>query len=636
MCNRFHFIFLAFFISIISVSKIQGNFNDYIQSEESSHSNYVIKIYEPGFEDEHEKIALADAKDWAWPFLSFTDIYTQSDFDPETALSCFKGDKMVGFVLVKIMGEGTAILKNEGMGVYLDIPRVLPGYEEAADLLMKRIIEVLKTKGAKFIRTRVSTMRKNSIQLAEKWNFQPHKDFPLGYKIYYTYDLRKEKLPYSTDDIEAFNRQRDLDECVERVSYYFKMPKNRVKEWLLEVDSREDLVSHIVIRKNGKLEGYCFALPHHFNRDIMATIYMDASNESYLTQLIAQTIADGIKKGHKLFLVDIIGHLLKYKETVASCGFENAATWGVYELKLNSSSESKGHRNDWPVLRDPYFGQHVSSEKAEIFMDGIISLSNEEEMCAAFTADGQEFYYNAHHQDNWAIFMTKEVDGQWTRPTPLPFTSDYTDRDFTMSPDGNKILFGSNRPPSEGASQSESLDIFVTERLSGDRWSIPTSIGYPINTDRGENYPSVAQNGNLYFFSNRENGFGGCDIYLSRLVDGRYQAPENLGAEINSDKHDWDAYIAPDESYIIFSSQNRIDSIGKQDLYISFRTEKGGWTVAKNMGPAVNSPYDEICPSLSLDGKYLFFTSRRRGKADIFWIDARIIDDLRPKDSTFQ
>jgi len=289
-------------------------------------------------------------------------------------------------------------------------------------------------------------------------------------------------------------------------------------------------------------------------------------------------------------------------------------------------------QTDFTSLKGAYFGQKAPSLKAEVFMDEVISFKNEDEMCAAFTADGKEFYFNTRHEGSWAIFMTKEIDGQWTRPKPMPFTSNFTDRDFTMSPDGTKILFGSNRPQGDNTSPMETLDIFVIERLATGEWSVPRNIGYPINTRRSENYPSIARNGNLYFFTSREDGFGGCDIYLSQFVNGRYQQPENLGSAINSDKHDWDAVISPDECFIIFSSKDRPDSIGTQDLYISFRKEDGGWTQAKNMGSAVNSSHDEICPSLSQDGQYLFFTSRRRGKADIFWIDTKIIGELKPEE----
>jgi hypothetical protein len=259
------------------------------------------------------------------------------------------------------------------------------------------------------------------------------------------------------------------------------------------------------------------------------------------------------------------------------------------ELKWIPSAKGDSPFHDWPVLRGPYFGQRVPTGKAEVFLDGIISNLNEDEMCAAFTADSREFYYNACHEGNWTIFVTKEVDGQWTQPSPLPITASYTDRDFTMSPDGNKIFFGSNRPPEQRENSSRSLDIFVTERLSSNQWSEPKNVGHPVNPDRGENYPSVARNGNLYFFSNRESGFGGCDIFVSRWENGHYSVPENLGSAVNCEKNDWDAFIAPDESFVIFSSQDREDSIGAQDLYISFRSDSGGWTLAKNMGSAVNS-----------------------------------------------
>ena len=300
-------------------------------------------------------------------------------------------------------------------------------------------------------------------------------------------------------------------------------------------------------------------------------------------------------------------------------------------ILLTGAISYSQEETDFPDLKGPYFGQKAPSEKAEVFMDGIISFVNKDEMCAAFTADGREFYFNTRHEGNWAIFVTKEIDGQWTEPKPMPFTSNYTDRDFTMSPDGAKIVFGSNRPQADMIDPMETPDIFVTERLSTGEWSAPRNLGYPVNTKRSENYPSLARNGNLYFFSSRDDGLGGCEIYLSRNVNGRYQQPENLGSAINSSKHDWDAVIAPDESFIIFSSKDRPDTLGTQDLYISFKKEGGDWTPAKNMGSAVNSFHDEICPSLSLDGNYLFFTSRRRGKADIFWIDAKIIEDLMPR-----
>jgi Tol biopolymer transport system component len=210
----------------------------------------------------------------------------------------------------------------------------------------------------------------------------------------------------------------------------------------------------------------------------------------------------------------------------------------------------------------------------------------------------------------------------------MPFTTGFTDRDFTMSPDGTRIYFGSNRPRKPGGGKLSSLDVFYSERLPSGGWSEPINAGPVVNSEHGENYPSIALNGNLYFFSCREEGHGRCDIYRARMIDNQYEPAVPLSGAVNSERNDWDAYIAPDESYIIFSSQERPDTLGGQDLYISFRTNDGSWTPAKNMGNRVNSESGEICPSVSLDGKYFFFTSRRRGKADIYWMTADIIRDL--------
>jgi Tol biopolymer transport system component len=290
-----------------------------------------------------------------------------------------------------------------------------------------------------------------------------------------------------------------------------------------------------------------------------------------------------------------------------------------------------GQEDDFPILKGSYLGQKAPGNTSEVFLDGIISTLENPEMCAAFTADGREFYFNRRYNDRWTIFSTKEVDGKWTTPKPMPFSSAYTDRDFTISPDGQQIYFGSNRPSREGGPPQNSLDIFVTQRGENNVWEHPVNLGKPINTDEfEENYPSIAGNGNLYFFSCRNDGLGGCEIYMSQFSNGKYLDPVNLGPAVNSEMNDWDAYIAPDESYIIFSSQNREDTLGEQDLYISYNND-GVWTKARNMGNRVNSSSDEICPSVSLDGKYLFFTTRRRGQADIYWIDSNIIQELKPK-----
>ncbi|TFG74501.1 MAG: hypothetical protein E4H23_11925 [Chrysiogenales bacterium] len=148
-------------------------------------------------------------------------------------------------------------------------------------------------------------------------------------------------------------------------------------------------------------------------------------------------------------------------------------------------------------------------------------------------------------------------------------------------------------------------------------------------------------------------GLGKGDIYISRFENDQYAEPENLGSAINNEHFDMDPFIAPDESYLIFSS-SRPGGSGNNDLYISFRKPDGGWSAAVNMGSAVNSYAHEIHPFVSRDGKYLFFCSKRRiaykrhsdpplsfpdkinwlakpgnELEDIYWVDAGIIKKLK-------
>ncbi len=88
---------------------------------------------------------------------------------------------------------------------------------------------------------------------------------------------------------------------------------------------------------------------------------------------------------------------------------------------------------------------------------------------------------------------------------------------------------------------------------------------------------------------------------------------------------------SPDESYILFDS-DRPDGYGKSDIYISFRTKDSFWSKAKNVGWSVNSEYSDWYPTITPDGKYLMFSRNIDGLANIMWVSAKIIEELRPKE----
>jgi Tol biopolymer transport system component len=262
-------------------------------------------------------------------------------------------------------------------------------------------------------------------------------------------------------------------------------------------------------------------------------------------------------------------------------------------------------------LPAPAPGQ-TSAPAAELFGVGIIS-TRENELNAAFTPDGRTLYITRKVGDGgrFAVILESRVlpTGRWSDPSVASFSGRYGDYDPIVSPDGSQLFFISYRPVTGDAPRRD-LDIWVVER-SGTTWGTPTNLGAPINTEGDELYPSVASDGTLYFSScGRSDSKGRCDLYRARKEGGRYLAPEQLGDSVNTAASETDAFVAPDQSYLIFAAYGRPDAIGDGDLYVSFN-RSGTWSAPRNLGPLINTVAREYCPIVSPDGQYFYFTSQR-------------------------
>lgn len=295
------------------------------------------------------------------------------------------------------------------------------------------------------------------------------------------------------------------------------------------------------------------------------------------------------------------------------------------------------NQKDLPVLTGSYLGQDPPGMTPEIFAPGILS-SSYSEIKAVFSPDGKEIYYQLWGEPFPVIVMMKEKFGRWTKPEVAPFSGQIIEG-YNISPDGKKMFIASQRPLSGEEKPSEDSRVWVTEK-SEEGWGElkvlkPSIFGYP----------AVAENGNLYLATG--------DIWISEYVNGDYAEMKKLGNSINTDEfYEEDLYIAPDESYLLFC--RRDDGFGSWDIFVSFRREDGTWTKAKNMGKKINSSVSEVYPFVTPDGKYLFFSSRRtthkafsqvpityeekikiltgpgNGNADIYWVDAGIIQEYKP------
>ena len=247
--------------------------------------------------------------------------------------------------------------------------------------------------------------------------------------------------------------------------------------------------------------------------------------------------------------------------------------------------------------------ENIKNIEPEIFEPGIINTGMNERD-AAFTPDGNRIYFTIWSGSFGTIVFSDKINGKWNKPKVAKFSGLYSDLEPFITHDGKRLFFVSNR----GNVENKDYDIWFM-KLTDSGWSSAERLPDFINTKGNEFYPSVAKNGDLYFTAKLEESYGDEDIYCSKLLNGEYQNPENLGKSINTKLGEFNSLIAPDESYIIFSSYGRDDDKGGGDLYISFK--KGNvWQNAINM-KEINSTSLDYCPALSPDGKTFYFTSRR-------------------------
>lgn len=256
---------------------------------------------------------------------------------------------------------------------------------------------------------------------------------------------------------------------------------------------------------------------------------------------------------------------------------------------------------------------------ATLFAPGVIN-TDADEYGPVFAPTGRTLYFTkrANRDGNESIVFSQFERGAWTPPTVAPFSGQYYDKEPFMTLDGSKLFFASTRPEAPGGGDT-AFDLYVVE-WEGRVWSTPRRLSLTVNSNDYDNYPSVARNGNLYFASRRQGGLGQLDLYVSRYAEGEFQQARNLGPSINSPATDADPFIAPDESFMIFSS-TREGGYGSGDLYITYR-RNGQWNEPQNLGRLVNTPEFEYTPYVTPDGQYLFFS---RGWGEIYHIDLDVL-----------
>lgn len=192
-----------------------------------------------------------------------------------------------------------------------------------------------------------------------------------------------------------------------------------------------------------------------------------------------------------------------------------------------------------------------------------------------------------------------------------------------ISGDGKTLIFTSNRTENESDMKAANLfeDVYITNRIDNKHWANPKKISNKINQKYNDAAASLSPDGKTLFLYFEE---GAGDIYTSSLVDGEWSEPKPLNKNINTSQY-WEtsASISADGKRLYFAS-NRPDGIGELDLYVSELDSKGSWGKAVNLGPAINTPENEDSPFIHPDGVTLYFSSDGHpslGNSDIFVSD---------------
>ncbi len=310
---------------------------------------------------------------------------------------------------------------------------------------------------------------------------------------------------------------------------------------------------------------------------------------------------------------------------------EAKQNYQIYKDKAHPAS-------DKIVLADKYIEDCVFALKAmknpvnfkpENLGSGI--NTKEEEYFAALTADESTLIFTRQINRNEDFYRSFKTDTGYTTAKYLSTninTPNYNEGAQCISPDGQYLFFtGCNRPDGFGR-----CDIYISQK-EGTNWSKPLNLGFPINTKGWESQPSLSADGHtLYFVSDRRGGLGSYDIWKSVLqADGKWGVPDNLGPTINTPFDEQSPFIHPDNKTLYFSS-NGWPGLGNKDIFISRLDTAGNWGKPTNLGYPINTYGEENGLTINASGTKAFFSSNNFngfGGFDIYSFD--LPQNLRPE-----
>lgn len=298
-----------------------------------------------------------------------------------------------------------------------------------------------------------------------------------------------------------------------------------------------------------------------------------------------------------------------------------------YQLFIDKSANKSGlvAKSELGLLQCDIADYTIANPKTAVIKNigGAVNTSTAE-YSPVISLDGNSLYFTSRRQ--WVDFSSDEFkdpqlntfpedifvsyldfDGEWTSPEKLEFcNNEFNEATIAVSSDEKQIYV--YKDATGGG------DIYFSD-FTGNKFSELGALDYTdVNTKFWETHCTMTPDGQtMYFVSERPEGYGGRDIYrIVRLPNGTWSKAQNMGPTINTAYDEDSPYIDVNNKTMYFGS-NGPKSMGGFDIFVTFKDDEGVWSEPVNMGTPINSTGDDLFYTTTIDGLRGYLTSFRKG-----------------------
>ena len=293
----------------------------------------------------------------------------------------------------------------------------------------------------------------------------------------------------------------------------------------------------------------------------------------------------------------------------------------VFVLFINACKTENSNKteNDFSTRESPYFVLKPPGLIPEIFAPGTVSVDGRYEFGISFASDLNQIYFSAKEVDQTtAIYYSRVKDKKWSPIKRANFTKGEKDTEMKpfVSLTEDKIYFTAYN------AESRNTKIWYVTHTK-DSWSSAKKLESPINGDRVFNL-NQGKSGDFYYTNIAKRR-----MFYTTEVNGEFSEVKELNIEFGIQ-----GFISPSQDYLVVNAKNKEgDSREDSDIYVYFKEKDGTWSKPINLGKEVNSTFSETVPSITPDGKYLFFSryNEEGGLSNFYWVSTEVINKVRPK-----